>query len=105
MSTYAAKLNDDDVQNRLNTLSDWTVNNGELQRVFELPSFPSAIFFVNAVAHLAELGAHHPDIQIAYNKVRLNFTTHSAGGITEKDFVMAQKVDELGHTFDWRVSI
>ena len=105
MSNDATKLADDEIQKHLQTLPTWTLNNGELQRVFELPSFPSAIFFVDAIAHLAELAAHHPDIYIAYNKVRLNFATHSAGGITEKDFVMAQKVDELWHTFDWKSPI
>ena len=105
MSNNAVKLSDAEIQQRLQTLPTWTLNNGELQRSFELPSFPSAIFFVSAVAHLAELGAHHPDIQIAYNKVLLNFATHSAGGITEKDFVMAQKADELWLTFNWNANI
>ncbi len=105
MSTDVTKLTDDEVQKHLQAVPSWTVNSGELQRVFELPSFPSAIFFVDAIAHLAELGAHHPDIFIAYNKVRLNFATHSASGITQKDFVMAQKVDELWRTFDWKSPI
>lgn len=102
MSNEAVKLNDAEVQARLQRLSSWTASNGELQREFSLPSFPSAIFFVNAVAHFAELAAHHPDIRVSYNKVILNVATHSAGGITEKDFALAQKVDELWYTFDWK---
>ncbi len=105
MSTEIVKLDDTEVQRRLKALSTWVLSNGELRREFSLPSFPSAIFFVNAIAHLAELGAHHPDIQISYSKVSLNFTTHSAGGITQKDFVMALKVDELWQTFDWKSNI
>lgn len=105
MSNEVSKLSDSDIRSRLKTLPMWIVSDGELQRTFLLPSFPSAIFFVNAVAHLAELGAHHPDIYITYDKVRLNFATHSAGGITEKDFVMAQKVDELWRTLDWKANI
>jgi 4a-hydroxytetrahydrobiopterin dehydratase len=105
MSTDVTKLTDDEVQKHLQTVPLWTLNSGELQRIFELPSFPSAIFFVDAIAHLAELGAHHPDIFIAYSRVRLNFVTHSAGGITQKDFVMAKKVNALWDAFAWKSSI
>ncbi|GAC1430594.1 MAG: 4a-hydroxytetrahydrobiopterin dehydratase [Ktedonobacteraceae bacterium] len=94
------KLDDAEVQTRLQSLSSWTVSNGELQREFTLPSFPSAIFFVNTVAHIAELAAHHPDIRISYNKVLLHVATHSAGGITEKDFALARRIDALWQTFD-----
>ena len=101
MPVEILKLNDELIQARLQQMGNWSLEKGAIQRIFELPTFPSAIFFVNAVAHLAELGAHHPDIVIMYNKVKLQFATHSAGGITEKDFMMAQKVDELWQTFNW----
>ena len=94
------KLDDTEVLKRLKNLSSWTLNNGELQREFTLSSFPSAIFFIGAVAHIAESAAHHPDIHVFYNRVILNIATHSAGGITEKDFAFAQKVDELWHVFN-----
>ena len=102
MSNDVSKLHDAEIQNRLQSLSSWKVSNGELQREFSLPSFPSAIFFVTAIAHLAETAAHHPDIHIFYNRVVLNVATHSVGGITDKDFALAQKVDELWHVFDWK---
>lgn len=102
MSNDTGKLYDAEIQNRLQNLSSWEVSNGGLQREFSLSSFPAAIFFVTAIAHLAEIAAHHPDIHIFYNRVILNVATHSAGGITDKDFVLAQKVDELWHTFDWK---
>ncbi|GAC1362080.1 MAG: 4a-hydroxytetrahydrobiopterin dehydratase [Ktedonobacteraceae bacterium] len=105
MSNEVVKLTEDEVHVRLQNLSFWTVNNGELQREFSLPSFSSAIFFVNAIAHLAELAAHHPDIHIVYNRVILNLVTHSAGGITEKDFALAQKIDELQRIFEWKPTI
>ncbi len=100
MSNDVVKLHDAEIHTRLQNLSSWTVSDGELQREFLLPSFPSAIFFVNAVAYLAELAAHHPDIRVFYNKVILNMATHSAGGITEKDFALAQSIDVLWHSFD-----
>jgi 4a-hydroxytetrahydrobiopterin dehydratase len=94
------KLSDEAVQARLRQFSSWSIENAELQRTFVLPTFPSAIFFANAVAYIAELGVHHPDMFISYNKVSLRFVTHSAGGITDKDFAMVQKVDELWNTLD-----
>lgn len=95
------KLRAEEIQTHLKTLPDWNIKDGLLQRTFTLPTFPAAIFFVNAVAHIAELGAHHPDIFIGYNKVSLSFVTHSAGGITVKDFALAQKVGDLWNTLNW----
>ena len=94
------KLDDTEVLKRLKSLSSWTVSNGELQKEFTLSSFSSAIFFIGAVARIAESAAHHPDIHVFYTRVILNIATHSAGGITEKDFALAQKVDELWHVFN-----
>jgi 4a-hydroxytetrahydrobiopterin dehydratase len=74
---------------------EWQEVDGALERTFELPSFPEAIAFVNRVAELAERENHHPDIAISYKKVTLRWTTHSAGGITERDRELAEKSAEL----------
>jgi 4a-hydroxytetrahydrobiopterin dehydratase len=74
---------------------EWQEVDGALERTFELPSFPEAIAFVNRVAELAERENHHPDIAISYKKVTLRWTTHSAGGITERDRELADKSAEL----------
>ena len=74
---------------------DWAEVDGALQREFELPSFPDAIAFVNRVAELAERENHHPDVTISYKRVTLRWTTHSAGGITERDRELARRSDEL----------
>ncbi|HZS24187.1 MAG TPA: 4a-hydroxytetrahydrobiopterin dehydratase [Gaiellaceae bacterium] len=75
--------------------SDWIERDGALERTFELPSFPEAIAFVGRVADLAEAENHHPDIAISYKKVTLRWTTHSAGGITDRDRELAGRTDEL----------
>jgi len=67
----------------------WVEADGALERTFELPSFPEAIAFVNRVAELAQAEDHHPDVTISYRKVTLRWTTHSEGGITERDRVLA----------------
>ena len=68
---------------------------GALERTFELPSFREAITFVSRVADLAEEAKHHPDIAISYRKVTLRWTTHSEGGITDRDYELAARTDEL----------
>jgi 4a-hydroxytetrahydrobiopterin dehydratase len=67
----------------------WIDSQGGLERTFELPSFMDSIAFVGRVAELAEEANHHPDITISYRKVTLRWTTHSAGGVTEKDIELA----------------
>jgi 4a-hydroxytetrahydrobiopterin dehydratase len=69
----------------MSALSGWTEVDDALEQTFELPSFPEAIAFVNRVAELAEAENHHPDVAISYKKVTLRWTTHSEGGITDRD--------------------
>jgi 4a-hydroxytetrahydrobiopterin dehydratase len=75
--------------------SDWPEVDGALERTFELPSFPEAIAFVNRLAELAEGENHHPDIAISYRKVTVRWTTHSAGGITDRDRELAARTDTI----------
>jgi 4a-hydroxytetrahydrobiopterin dehydratase len=77
------------------TVNDWSEVDGALERTYEFGSFAEAIAFVNRVAALAEAENHHPDIAIAYRQVTLKWTTHSAGGITERDEELAGRSDEL----------
>ncbi len=79
----------------MQTPPNWIEVDGALERTFELPSFPEAIAFVNRVAELAEQENHHPDIAVSYRKVTLRWTTHSAGGITDRDHALAAQSDGL----------
>jgi 4a-hydroxytetrahydrobiopterin dehydratase len=76
-------------------MEDWHEVNGALERTYELGSFDEAIAFVNRIAALAEAENHHPDIAIAYRKVTLRWSTHSAAAITERDQQLAVRSDEL----------
>jgi len=73
----------------------WREVDGALERTYELPSFDDAIAFVNRVAELAAAEDHHPDIAISYRRVTLRWTTHSAGGITDRDRELAARSDQL----------
>jgi 4a-hydroxytetrahydrobiopterin dehydratase len=79
----------------MQSAGDWIEAGGGLERTFELPSFAEAVAFVNRVADLAERENHHPDITLSYRKVTLRWTTHSAGGITDRDRELAAQTDGL----------
>ncbi len=66
-----------------------------IKRSFRFKDFVEAMKFVNAVAHIAESEGHHPDIFISYNYVRITLMTHNIGGLSENDFIMAAKINEL----------
>ena len=76
-------------------MADWLEQDEALVREFELASFPAAIDFVDRLADLAESENHHPDIDIRYKRVTVRWTTHSAGGVTEKDREMAERTSAL----------
>ena len=76
----------------METVLGWENNGKEITRLYKFKDFAEAMAFVNKVAGLAEAADHHPDIDIRYNKVRLMLSTHSAGGLTEKDFSLARQI-------------
>lgn len=83
-------LSKQEIESRLKGLSGWQIESGELVHAFEFADFRAALRFVNAVGELAEQAGHHPDIDIRYNRVRLSLITHDAGGLTAKDFDLAE---------------
>jgi 4a-hydroxytetrahydrobiopterin dehydratase len=76
-------------------VTDWQEQDDALVREFELPTFPAAIDFVVRLGELAESENHHPEIDIRYRRVTVSWTTHSEGGITEKDRQMAERTSAL----------
>jgi 4a-hydroxytetrahydrobiopterin dehydratase len=90
-----ARLSEDEIAAQLEALAGWARRGDEIVKTFKLPSFPAAVAFVTHVAFLAEAAAHHPDIDIRWNKVTLALTTHDAGGLSAKDFALAAAADEV----------
>ncbi len=90
------KLNEEQIKDAMSRLAEWRREGDWLTRDLEFENFKSAMEFVNRVAEEAEAMDHHPDILIhGWNKVRLSLMTHSAGGLTEKDFKLAERVNTL----------
>jgi 4a-hydroxytetrahydrobiopterin dehydratase len=89
-------LSDRDVAQRLER-SQWEREGDEIVRNWKFEDFAGAMTFVNRVAEVAEEANHHPDILLhGWNQVRLSLTNHSAGGLTEADLRMAERIDALG---------
>ena len=90
-----SKLNLTQIKAALAATPAWKKQGATITRLYQFKDFPAAIRFVNAVARLAEQAGHHPDIDIRWNQVVLTLTTHDAGGLTKKDFALAEKFDRL----------
>lgn len=92
MSTLSSQA---DIDRALAGLEGWSQQQNAITRTVTLRSFPAALAFACAVGHLAERADHHPDILIQYRKVTLTLSTHSAGGLTVKDFDLAQQINAI----------
>ena len=91
----AALLSAEEISTHLAAVPAWEIVNGELARTFAFADFRAALAFVNRTGELAEAANHHPDIDIRYNQARLAVVTHSAGGLTAKDFALAAQIDGI----------
>lgn len=89
------KLTVSEIKTALAGVPHWKKEGSTIIRTFQFKDFPAAIRFVERLAEIAEREAHHPDIDIRWNKVTLALSTHDAGGLTQKDFSLARKFDAL----------
>ena len=76
-------------------LTAWYLEEGWLKRKFTTEGWTTTLLLVNAIGYLAEAAYHHPDLAVTWGKVWVKLKTHSAGGITDKDFALAKKIDEV----------
>jgi 4a-hydroxytetrahydrobiopterin dehydratase len=88
-------LAEQEIAERLAAVPHWARDGDSIVHAATLADFKAAMLYVGAVAYLAETANHHPDIAISWNKVTLTLSTHSAGGLTEKDFSMAEQISRL----------
>ena len=89
-------LSQDEITKKLSSLSGWMQEGSQIAELFQFKDFAEALAFVNKVGAEAEKMDHHPDIFIhSWNKVKITISTHSEGGITKKDFQLAEKIEGL----------
>lgn len=89
------KLNLNQIKERLAEIENWELKEESIYCSLKFKDFKEAMEFINKAADEAEKMDHHPDIYISYNKVELTLTTHSEGGLTKKDFTLAEKINQL----------
>jgi 4a-hydroxytetrahydrobiopterin dehydratase len=88
-------LTPDQIRTALDELDGWSYADDAIHREYGFDTFLDAIAFINQVAAKADAADHHPDITNSYTSVTLTLSTHSAGGVTDKDLDLARRIDEL----------
>ena len=93
-------LSADDIAQRVAAFPGWKVEGNALVRQYVLASFPDAIAFATRLAFDAEAADHHPDLTISYKRVTVRWSTHEAGGVTDKDFTGVEQSDAVARLLD-----
>ena len=88
-------LNRKEAQELARQVPTWKLVDSRLEEEFHFKDFDETMQFVNRVAQVAQEEDHHPDIEISYNKVHLTLSTHSIGGLSRNDFIVAAKIERL----------
>jgi 4a-hydroxytetrahydrobiopterin dehydratase len=84
-----------EIAERLKALPGWYYENGWIRRHYKSDGWPTTLMLVNAIAYLAEAAYHHPDLAVSWAKVWVKLQNHAAGGITDKDFELARKIEDV----------
>jgi 4a-hydroxytetrahydrobiopterin dehydratase len=88
-------LGDEEIGSRLEALDGWKRSGDAIAKTFENDDFVGSVKFVDAIVAPAEEMGHHPDLEISWDKVQVSITNHAAGGLTEADFELAGRIDQL----------
>lgn len=88
-------LTEEEIGAAMGRLPGWERDHNAIRKTYVFDGFPPALQFVNAVGAEAEAADHHPDIAIRWNKVSMYLTTHSAGGLTQKDVALAERIEAV----------
>ena len=83
------------IAERLGAMPGWYYEGGMIRRVFKTDGWPITLMLVNAIGYLAEAAYHHPDLAVTWGRITVKLSTHSAGGITDKDFELARRIEDL----------
>ena len=101
MAEKEKTYNEQEIEQQLRELPGWFYEDGWIRRNYKTDGWPTTLMLVNAIAFLAEAAYHHPDLAVTWGRVTVKLSTHSAGGITEKDFLLARQIEGVAL---WRPS-
>ena len=88
-------LSSDEIRSRLSGLPGWSFEDGAIRRTYKTDGWHGSMLVTNAISFLCETADHHADLLVTWPAVKVALSTHSAGGITEKDFSLARAIEEL----------
>ncbi len=91
-------LTQTEIDQKIQTIPQWQQEEQTITRTFKFKNFVEAIAFVDRLVEPAEAAGHHPDLAISYNQVTVSLTSHDAGGLTQKDFTLAQTISNLAES-------
>ncbi len=95
-----SKFNDQQIQEKMQDLdSEWKIKGDFISKEIQFKDFIQAFAFMTSVAMVAEKMNHHPNWGNVYNNVNISLSTHSAGGLTDKDFSLAKEIDQIQNSF------
>jgi 4a-hydroxytetrahydrobiopterin dehydratase len=95
MAEKEKTYNEAEIAEKLRDLPGWYFENGWIRRNYKTDGWPTTLMLVNAIGFFAEAAYHHPDLSVSWGKITVKLSTHSAGGITDKDFELARKIEEV----------
>ena len=95
MSNKETVCTEAQIAERLRELPGWYFEDGWIRRVYKTDGWPTTLMLVNAIGYCSEAAYHHPDLAVTWGRVIVKLSTHSAGGITEKDFALARRIEDI----------
>ena len=97
MAQQHTAYTDAQIAEQLGALPEWSFTGGTIQRTYTTEGWPMTLMLVNALGYAAEMADHHPDLRVTYRKIVVALSTHSAAGVTDKDFTLARRFDEIAY--------
>ena len=95
MADKERTYSESEIADRLRELPGWYFEDGWIRRVYKTDGWPSTLMLVGAIGFCAEAAYHHPDLAVTWGRVTVKLATHSAGGITDKDFALASRIEQV----------
>ena len=95
MKSSTTKLSPAEIAAQLKSLPTWRLEDGAIVREFATDGWPTTLMLVNAIGYLSEAAYHHPDLSVTWGRITVKLSTHSAGGITDKDFALARRIEDV----------
>ncbi len=95
MANKETTYDETQISERLRDLPGWYYEDGWIRRRYKTDGWPTTLMLVNAIGYCAEAAYHHPDLAVTWGRVVVKLATHSAGGITDKDFSLARRIEDV----------